>query len=32
MTGYSRDEFGHPWEDVDYNGCDIRGTTCFNGI
>ena len=24
MTGYSRDKFGEPWEDVDHNGCDTR--------
>ena len=24
MTGYSRDKFGDPWEDVDHNGCDTR--------
>ena len=24
MTGYSRDEFGPAWEDVDHNGCDTR--------
>ncbi len=24
MTGYSRDEFGPAWKDVDRNGCDTR--------
>ena len=24
MTGYDRDKFGPPWEDVDGNGCDTR--------
>jgi hypothetical protein len=24
MTGYSRDEFGQAWADVDRNGCDTR--------
>ena len=24
MTGYDRDKFGEPWEDVDHNGCDTR--------
>ncbi len=24
MTGYSRDEFGPAWKDVDHNGCDTR--------
>lgn len=24
MTGYSRQEFGSPWKDVDGNGCDTR--------
>ena len=24
MTGYDRDKFGDPWEDVDHNGCDTR--------
>ena len=24
QTGYSRDEFGQPWTDVDHNGCDTR--------
>jgi uncharacterized protein DUF1524 len=24
MSGYSRDEFGTAWKDVDHNGCDTR--------
>jgi len=24
MTGYSRDQFGPAWKDVDHNGCDTR--------
>ena len=24
MSGYSRDEFGPAWKDVDHNGCDTR--------
>ena len=24
MTGYSREQFGSAWEDVDHNGCDTR--------
>lgn len=24
MTGYSRDQFGQAWADVDHNGCDTR--------
>ena len=24
MAGYSRDQFGSAWEDVDHNGCDTR--------
>jgi len=24
MTGYSRDQFGPAWQDVDHNGCDTR--------
>ena len=23
-TGYTRDQFGNPWKDVDHNGCDTR--------
>ena len=23
-TGYTRDQFGTPWKDVDHNGCDTR--------
>ena len=23
-TGYSRDQFGAAWADVDHNGCDTR--------
>ena len=24
MTGYSREQFGQPWADIDRNGCDTR--------
>lgn len=27
MTGYSRDQFGQAWADVDRNGCDTRNDT-----